>query len=158
MTNGLFDPHGLIFSFTNSNGTLDYEATLGHGTFALVGAATNTAIGTASLTIASNGLPELVIPVEVAYAVSSGSLNGTIIYLTGQLTAVGPPPPSISSIGLLNGTIVLSVANASPQATLLTSSNLLYWTAAGAAASNSAGVTYFTNPAAGPRKFFRIQN
>lgn len=158
---GNFNPQDLLFSFnTNANGTLEYLGSFSQiGVVPLTGTATNAASGLATLNISTNNFPELFIPVDVTYPITSGSLNGTSFRLQGQLTAVGPPlPPHITSFSVQNGVALLSVTNAIPEAILLTSSNLVTWVNSGLAVSNSAGFAFFTNSAAEPMQFFRIRN
>jgi len=137
---------------------LDFAATTGQmGSAALLGSATNTSPSNASLT-STGSLQRLVVPVDATYPIGSGDLAGTTLRFTGQIVGTRPLPPLITSIVLTNQTALVTVAFASLQSQLQSSTNLVDWVSAGATATNANGSIVFTAPATAPTQFFRVQN
>lgn len=158
LTGTNFDSSALVFSFTpGSNSSLDYSAVVANGTQTLSGYSTNTVANQASLS--TNGSEEeLVIHINTQFTFTLVSPGDTPLRLTGQIVATNlPAPPLINSIVLTNQNVVLTVANATTQSLLQSSSNLMSWFSPSTTVSNNAGMIIFTVPMAGPHAFFRVQ-
>ncbi len=158
LTGTNFDSSALVFSFTpSSNPTLDYNLVLEHGTLALAGYSTNAIANQASLSTNGN-VVQLVIQINTQFSFTLLSSGDTPIDLTGQIVATNSlAPPFINSIVVTNQNAVLTVANATTQSQLLSSSNLISWSPASSTVSNNGGMIIFTVPVAGPHAFFRVQ-
>jgi hypothetical protein len=158
LTGTNFDSSALVFSFTpGSNSSLDYNAVVANGTQTLSGYSTNTVANQASLSTNGN-VEQLVIHINTQFIFTLVSPGDTPLRLTGQIVATNSTtPPLINSIVLTNQNVVLTVANASTQSLLQSSSNLMTWFTPGSTVTNSAGMIIFTVPAAGPHAFFRVQ-
>jgi hypothetical protein len=158
LTGTNFDSSALVFSFTpSSNSSLDYNAVVTDGTLALAGYSTNTIANQASLS--TNGSEEkLVIHINTQFTFTLLSAGDTPLDLTGQIVATNSTlPPFINSIIVTNQNLVLTVANATTQSLLQSSSNLMTWFPASTTLSNNAGMIIFTVPMAGPHAFFRVE-
>ena len=159
LTGTNFDSSALVFSFVPGSGSsLDYyNAVVAHGTQALSGYSTNSVANQASLSTNGN-VEQLVIQINTQFSFALVSPGDTPLALTGQIVATNSTaPPLINSIILTNQNVVLTVANASTQSLLQSSSNLMTWFTPGSTVTNNAGMIIFTVPVAGPHAFFRVQ-
>jgi len=159
LTGTNFDSSALVFSFAAGSGSsLDYyNASVAHGSQALSGYSTNSVANQASLSTNGN-VEELVIHINTQFTFTLVSPGDTPLALTGQIVATNSTaPPLINSIILTNQNVVLTVANATTQSLLQSSSNLTGWFSPSTTVSNSAGMIIFTVPMSGPHAFFRVQ-
>jgi len=154
-----FPAGSLIFSFsTNSIGALDYADTVGEmGSSPLTGTLTNQ--GNASATLVTTGsVQKLTIPINATYVVASGNSSGTTLTFAGQIVAhAALPPPVIISLIVSNKIDILTVANATLQSQVYSSTDLKHWSLTAATATNGAGGIIFTTAAAVPWQFLRVK-
>jgi hypothetical protein len=159
VTDTNFDSTTLVFSFaTNSSSSFDYNAVFESGSFLLAGDSTNTVADGASLTTDGTA-QKLTIQFNTQFSFSVASPDDTPLTLTGQIVATNSfvVPFMINSITLTNQSVVLTVANATMQSQLQSSTNLTGWSPASATVSTNAGTTTFTAPMSGPKMYFRVQ-
>jgi len=157
-----FDSSALVFSFASgSNSELDYNAVITSGQLALSGYSTNSIANEASVSTNGN-VEQLVIHIDTQFTFSLLSSDDTPLTLVGQLVAtnllsVTAPLPFISSVVVTNQNVVLTVENATTASQILSSSNLMTWSAASATVATNAGSVTFKVPVSGPYDFFRVQ-
>ncbi len=157
LTGGSFDASNLIFGFpASSTASFDYDAgILGHKGIALRSNSTNrVATGATVATIA--GVQTLTIPVDATFQFTAISTNDSTAHLTGKLVATATPQPTLSSIGISQGTVTLHAQNASSTPNLQSSTNLTSWAAQQATHSTDANGDVYTFPATGPSGFYRL--
>ncbi len=161
VSGGGFDGGGLVFSIASTNATLDYDASITSGSYALNGYGTN-AIATGATLSVNGSTQTLVIPVDTTYYFTLLSANDSHVHLTGQLVAtagsVVAAAPIIHSLTFSNQNVVVTAENATTQSQLLVSTNLATWSPASATTTtNGSGWIIFIAPKHGPQAFFQVQ-
>jgi hypothetical protein len=162
LTNGTFASTSLEFLFSsNVDGTIDYDSPILNesGSTPLAGDSTDTSGTLASLTTTGN-VQVLSIPVNMTFTDTSGTFDGTTLNMVGQIVATQTllPPPIINSITVTNQMVVLTVANATTQSGVFTSTDLQTWsTQPASVATNLSDQIIFTFPLSGNSGFFRVK-
>lgn len=160
VTNGDFDASPLQFSFsTNVDGTIDYLDNIGDsGSDPLTGSATESSNTTGTLDT-TGSVQTLTLPVNVTFTQNSGALQGTTLHMSGKIVAARTlPAPVIDSITVSNGSVVLTVENATLQSQTLVSTNLNSWLPPAAATiTNRSDLVIFTLAPSGSCEFFKIR-
>jgi hypothetical protein len=159
INNNSFSNSNLLFSFvTNYNGAIDYLDNFGDaGTALLDGSLANNTTANATLAL-TNGLQKLVIPISCSYLVTTSSaLNGTTLFLNGQIVALENPAPVITSFVVSNQTFRLTATNANLTSQVLRSVDLKNWSSVTTTAASQSGQIIFTAPISGSIGFFRLQ-
>ncbi|MHC1767730.1 MAG: hypothetical protein AB9869_26225 [Verrucomicrobiia bacterium] len=159
ITGGQFDASNLVFAFpVGSKAAFDYNAgLLGSDSVVLSGLSTNKIVNGATVSGAA-GSRKLTIQVDTEFVFELLSEGDSVVKLVGALVAVEAvqDQPTIRSIEVKDGTVILRVEGAGAEPRLDGSGDLRQWTTQNPSRSVDGNAVVLTLPATAVQQFYRV--
>ncbi|MFO1499998.1 MAG: hypothetical protein U1G07_16670 [Verrucomicrobiota bacterium] len=154
---GEFDGSGLTFHFPQT-AAASFDCTslvVGEKSIPLTGSATNEIVHGASLRMV-DGVQRLTVEFDVRFRFTTLVEGDSIARFKGVIVANQIEIPIISSIAVSSQSVRVQTQGFTSSGSLQTSTDLKTWTPQTATRGEGEAGSFFTCPAAGPARFFRI--